>query len=103
MSKAVTPLAVNVVGMSEDDLNLNFIDEFDDVADDFDSTPRHDETSASTPRSEAGSVAVLECKQLLRPNQSRSASATSKRPMTGKANSLFLILYDWTIEKLKKN
>jgi len=67
----------------QDNLNFNFVDEFDDVVDDFGRTPRRDDSPESTPRSEAGSVTVLECKQLLRPSDSRCPTSTSKRPLTG--------------------
>ena len=37
MSRPVTP-SVNVIGISQD--GLNFVDEFDDLIEDFDATPR---------------------------------------------------------------
>jgi hypothetical protein len=83
MPRPRTP-SFNVVGVSQE--GLNFTDEFEDLIEDFDLTPRLDETSLSSPRSEsAGSVTVLECKQLLhpRPVESRAVSAASKRPITG--------------------
>ena len=83
MSRPTTP-SFNIVGVSQE--GLNFIDEFEELMEDFDATPRPDETRISSSRSESAcSVTVLECKQLLqpRPVESRSGSATSKRPLTG--------------------
>ena len=95
MSDLKTP-SVNVIQISasSDSLHFDLDDEFDDVADEFDRTPRPNESPS--PRSEAGSVTVLECKRLLRPNESRLVSATSQRPLTGKkVQRTLLTLRSW--------
>ena len=101
MSDLKTP-SVNVIQISasSDSLHFDLDDEFDDVADEFDRTPRPNESprpnGSPSPRSEAGSVTVLECKRLLRPNESRLVSATSQRPLTGKkVQRTLLTLRSW--------
>ena len=120
MSRPLTP-SINVICISQD--CLNFVDEFEDLIEDFDGTPRPDVSSSSSrpqqlsvrrieieskpehddlelnellsskpDENESGShldnVAILECSRLLNPTpleiESRSASATSRRPLTGK-------------------